>query len=52
MSLRQIQAILGHSRPETTARYAHITDITENNSMMAINDLVNSIHVNFRKVGP
>ena len=29
LSLRHIQALLGHANPNTTVRYAHITDITE-----------------------
>jgi len=28
VDLRELQSILGHSKPETTARYAHITDVT------------------------
>jgi integrase/recombinase XerD len=28
VDLRELQVILGHARPETTARYAHLTDVT------------------------
>jgi hypothetical protein len=31
-------------------RYAHITNVTEKDSLTTINDLVNTIHVNFWKV--
>jgi site-specific recombinase XerD len=50
LSLRHIQALLGHANPNTTARYAHMTDVTEKESLLTINQLVNTIHVNFRKV--
>jgi site-specific recombinase XerD len=50
LSLRHIQAILGHVNLNTTARYAHITEVTEKDSMETINHLVNSIHVDFWKV--
>ncbi len=50
LSLRHIQAILGHSSPTTTALYAHLTDITEKDSLETINELVNSMHVDLRKV--
>lgn len=50
LSLRHIQALLGHSSPTTTARYAHLTDITEQNTWVTINGLINSLHVDLRRV--
>lgn len=32
VDLREIQSILGHARPETTARYAQLTDVTSTNA--------------------
>jgi site-specific recombinase XerD len=50
LSLRHIQALLGHSSPTTTARYAHLTDTTEQNALVTINGLVNSLHVDLRRL--
>nr|WP_139795927.1 tyrosine-type recombinase/integrase [Desulfocicer vacuolatum] len=50
LSLRHIQALLGHANPNTTARYAHITDVVEKDGMTTINNLINTIHVDFWKV--
>jgi integrase len=50
LSLRHIQAILGHSSPTTTARYAHLTDITEQNAFATINRLINTLQVNLRRI--
>lgn len=50
LSLRHIQDLLGHSSPTTTARYTHLTQVTEEDSKTTINDLINSIKVDLKKV--
>ncbi|MCP4681706.1 MAG: tyrosine-type recombinase/integrase [Desulfobacterales bacterium] len=50
LSLRHIQALLGHASPTTTARYTHLTDIAEKDSRNTINALINTLHVDFKKV--
>ena len=50
LSLRHIQDLLGHSSPTTTARYTHLTQVTEESSKSTINGLVNLLHVNLKKV--
>ncbi len=50
LSLRHIQALLGHASPTTTARYAHMTDIAAQSSKVAVNELVNTIHVDLRRL--
>jgi integrase len=42
--LRHIQALLGHSSPDTTVRYGHLTAIVEQNAFDTINGLFNTLH--------
>lgn len=49
LDLRHIQAFLGHSCPKTTALYAQLTETTVQNTTEAINELVNSLHINVKQ---
>jgi len=50
LSLRHIQALLGHSSPTTTVRYAHLTDTAEQHAFDTINGLINTLHVDLRRI--
>ena len=50
LSLRHIQGLLGHANPTTTALYARLTEATEQDAANAINQLVNSLHVDLRRL--
>jgi site-specific recombinase XerD len=50
LSLRHIQGLLGHASPATTARYTRLTDVTEKDTAATINQLVNSLHVDLRRL--
>ncbi|MCP3889303.1 MAG: tyrosine-type recombinase/integrase [Desulfobulbaceae bacterium] len=45
LSLRHIQALLGHASPTTTTRYTHLTKVTETDSWETINELINTLHI-------
>jgi site-specific recombinase XerD len=43
VDLRSIQAVLGHQRPETTVRYAHLTEVNRQQASQKIDDLVGTL---------
>lgn len=48
VDLRELQTILGHSKPETTARYAHITDVTSSQARERQGKLLESFVLRWR----
>ena len=49
LSLRHIQALLGHSSPTTTALYAHLTDVSGQDTADTLNLLIGSIQADPKK---
>jgi len=49
VDLREIQSILGHEDPKTTARYTHLTNVTQRNTVDQIASLMNVLDVNWEE---
>ncbi len=47
VDLREIQSILGHVDPKTTARYTHLTNVTQRNTVEQIASLMNALSINW-----
>jgi integrase/recombinase XerD len=50
LSLRHIQALLGHASSSTIARYTQLATITEQNSFATINELINTLRFKIEEV--
>ena len=50
VDLLEVQKILGHRSILTTAKYTHLTQSTDNNTRVLINDLMNGFALSWGKV--
>ena len=51
VDLRSIQVVMGHQKPETTARYAHLTEVNRQQAKDRIEDLVAGINLRWEEIG-
>ncbi len=50
VDLRGIQRILGHADPKTTARYTHLTDVTQGKAAGAIETMMQSFQLRWEEM--
>lgn len=48
VDLREIQRVLGHASARTTARYTHLTPVTQHNAVEKIASLMNALNLQWR----
>ena len=49
VDLREIQTVLGHARPETTARYAQLTEVTSAHAKERLRQMLQSFTMNWEE---